>query len=70
MMSFTVSGMSCGHCASAVTRSIHQLDPHARIEIDLAQGRVDVQSALARAALAAAITEAGYEVKAESVSDR
>lgn len=65
MMSFKVSGMSCGHCASAVTRSIHEQDPQAQVEIDLAQGRVDVQSGLDRAALAAAITEAGYDVQGE-----
>ena len=65
MYSFDVSGMSCGHCAAAVTRSIHSQDPAAKVDIDLAQHRVDVQSRLARPDIARAITEAGYEVKAE-----
>lgn len=62
MMSFTVTGMSCSHCASAVTRSIQQCDPVAEVTIDLSQGRVVVQSDHPREELARAITEAGYEV--------
>lgn len=66
MKSFKVSGMSCSHCASAVTRSIQERDPEAKVEVDLAQGRVEVESALARAELARAISEAGYEVAAQA----
>ncbi len=66
MMSFKVAGMSCGHCASAVTRSIQQYDPVAQVAIDLAQGRVDVQSLRPREELARAITEAGYEVTGDA----
>jgi len=65
MHSFDVDGMSCGHCAAAVTRSIHQLDPAAKVEVDLAQHRVDVQSQLARERLAEAIVDAGYEVRSQ-----
>ena len=65
MYSFDVSGMSCGHCAAAVTRSIQSQDPSAKVQIDLAQHRVDVQSQLARPDVARAIAEAGYEVTAE-----
>jgi len=65
MYTFDVSGMSCGHCAAAVTRSIHQLDPAAKVEVDLAQHRVDVQSQLARERLAEAIVDAGYEVRSQ-----
>jgi copper chaperone len=64
MMSFKVSGMSCGHCAAAVTRSIQERDPAAVVEVDLAQGRVAVQSALPQQELARAISDAGYDVAA------
>jgi len=63
MDSFEVSGMSCGHCAAAVTRSIQQKDPAAQVKVDLAQGTVAVSSTLARKLIAQAIEEAGYEVK-------
>lgn len=62
--SFTVQGMTCGHCEKAVTRAIRQLDPQAEVRIDRAQGRVDVQSEQPREALAKAIAEEGYAVAA------
>ena len=59
---FTVTGMTCGHCEKAVTRALQQVDPQAQVAIDRAQNRVEVQSAQAREALTAAITEEGYAV--------
>jgi copper chaperone len=61
---FTVTGMTCGHCEKAVTRAIQQVDPQAEITIDRAQNRVEVQSAQPREALAQAIAEEGYAVAA------
>jgi len=62
--SFTVQGMTCGHCEKAVTRAIRQLDPQAEVRIDRTQDRVDVQSEQPREALARAIAEEGYQVAA------
>jgi copper chaperone len=59
---FTVTGMTCGHCEQAVTRAVKQVDPQAQIKIDRAQNRVEVQSDAPRATLAQAIAEAGYAV--------
>ena len=59
---FTVTGMTCGHCEMAVKRAIKQIDAGADIQIDRAQNLVQVQSSQPRAALAAAIQEAGYAV--------
>ena len=59
---FTVQGMTCGHCERAVTSAIQQLDPQAQVLIDRAQNRVDVDSSQPREALAAAIAEEGYQV--------
>jgi copper chaperone len=59
---FTVTGMTCGHCEKAVTRALQQVDPQAQVAIDRTQNRVEVQSAQAREALAAAIAEEGYAV--------
>ena len=36
MPTFDVRGMTCGHCVKAVTASIHELDPAARVDVDLA----------------------------------
>jgi copper chaperone len=59
---FTVTGMTCGHCEKAVTRAILQIDPHAQVHIDRPQNRVEVDSEQSRDALAHAITEEGYAV--------
>ena len=61
---FTVTGMTCGHCEKAVTRALKQIDPLAEVRIDRAAGQVVVQSHQAREVLAQAITEEGYQVAA------
>ena len=62
--SFQVQGMSCGHCVGAVTRAVKAVDPSAAVQVDLASGKVEVQSQQDRAAIAAAIEEEGYKVAA------
>ena len=59
---FTVTGMTCGHCEKAVTRAVKQLDPQAEVKIDRAANRVEVASTQARDALSKAIAEEGYAV--------
>nr|WP_315496697.1 heavy-metal-associated domain-containing protein [uncultured Rhodoferax sp.] len=61
---FTVTGMTCGHCEKAVTRAIQDADPQAQVTIDRAQNKVDVESTQPRDTLAKAIAEEGYAVAA------
>jgi copper chaperone len=63
---FDVQGMTCGHCEKAVTQAILQLEPQATVQIDRARNsvRVEAPQSLDVAAIAAAIREEGYEVKA------
>ena len=61
---FTVTGMTCGHCEKAVTRALTQIDPQAEVKIDREHNRVEVVSNQPRAALVQAITEEGYAVAA------
>jgi copper chaperone len=65
MIEFQVEGMSCQHCAAAVTKAIQAHDASARVQVDLAQGRVAVESVQDANVLQAAIDEAGYNVKGE-----
>lgn len=61
--SYTVSGMTCGHCASSVKEEIGNLAGVETVEVDLASGRVDVTGEdIADDAVAAAVSEAGYQV--------
>ena len=61
---FTVQGMTCGHCEKAVTTAIKTLDPQAEVRIDRSQNKVEVNTSQPREVVAAAISEEGYAVTA------
>ncbi|MCX7277701.1 MAG: heavy-metal-associated domain-containing protein [Burkholderiales bacterium] len=61
MISFEVQDMTCGHCASTITKAVQATDQAAQVHIDLAAHRVDIETSAADTqALSAAISEAGY----------
>ncbi|HET7730390.1 MAG TPA: heavy-metal-associated domain-containing protein [Usitatibacter sp.] len=60
MIEFTVKDMTCGHCASTITRAVKDVDAAGRCEIDLAAHRVRIDSALPAEDFRSAIEEAGY----------
>lgn len=59
---WTVVGMTCGHCVASVTEELEALDGVDRVDVDLASGAVQITSTepLDRAAVEAAVAEAGY----------
>jgi copper chaperone len=62
--SFTVTGMSCGHCEKTVREAAEQVPGVSSVVVDLQGGRATVSfdpGATTPAAIAAAITEAGYD---------
>jgi copper ion binding protein len=60
---FTVPGMTCGHCESAVKREVGAVSGVDTVDVDLDTKLVTVSgSALDRDAIVAAIDEAGYDV--------
>ena len=61
---YTVTGMTCGHCVSAVSEEVGTLPGVTGVEVDLPTGAVTVTSdaPLDDAAVAAAVEEAGYEL--------
>jgi copper ion binding protein len=61
---YTVTGMTCGHCVSAVTEEISAIDGVGDVRVDLGSGTVTVTSdaPLSDEALRAAVDEAGYEL--------
>ena len=64
MLHFTVPDMSCGHCAGRITTAIHTVDPQAKVLADPPAREVKIASQADRAALVAALTEAGYPPQA------
>lgn len=61
---YAVTGMVCQHCVSAVTEEVGAIEGVTDVQVDLAAGRIRITSAgpLDRAAVRAAIDEAGYEM--------
>ncbi|WP_313555351.1 heavy-metal-associated domain-containing protein [Miniimonas arenae] len=62
-----VTGMTCGHCVSAVTKELETVDGVTRVSVELHNGgtsRVTLLSSepLPEDALRSAIDEAGYDV--------
>ncbi len=59
-MEFTIEDMSCGHCGSVITKTVQQLDPQARVQVELTSKKVVVESIQPREAIAQALADAGY----------
>ena len=59
---FTVTGMTCGHCQRAVTEEIAAVAGVESVTVDLTSGTVIVtaERPVDRADIAAAVDEAGY----------
>ena len=66
---YSVSGMTCGHCTSAVTEELSKLTGVQEVSIDLNAGgtsavHVTSETALDDTAVRDAVDEAGYELVA------
>ena len=59
---YTVTGMTCGHCAGSVRAEVAKIDGVTDIAVDVPTGRLTVTSSapLAPAAVLGAVEEAGY----------
>lgn len=59
---YTVAGMTCGHCVASVTEEITEIAGVETVDVVLESGRVTVTSSqpLDPAAVEAAVEEAGY----------
>jgi len=62
--SYTVVGMTCGHCVDAVTEEVSAVPGVTTVDVDLASGGLTVTSTepVDEAAVRAAVEEAGYSV--------
>ncbi len=64
MTTFKVNAMTCGGCAGRVERAILAQDPDARVQINVRERLVQVNSALPAGTLADTMKAAGYEAEA------
>ncbi|MFC9788204.1 heavy-metal-associated domain-containing protein [Rhodococcus sp. NPDC127528] len=67
---YTVTGMTCGHCASSVREEVGKIDGITAIDVDVPSGRLTITSTapLVDAAVIEAVDEAGY--RAAPAQDR
>jgi len=63
---YTVTGMTCGHCVQSVRDEVGRIDGVTSVKVDLPTGAVTVESIrdLAEAEVRVAVEEAGYELTA------
>ena len=61
---YTVTGMTCGHCVASVTEEIQEISGVENVDVVLESGAVTVTSSqpLDDSAVKAAVEEAGYQV--------
>ena len=62
--SYTVTGMTCDHCVRSVREEVAKVGGVVAVDVDLASGRVTVESGgeVDDAAVREAVAGAGYEV--------
>ena len=60
---YTVNGMTCGHCVSSVREEVLELAGVVDVDVDLTDGRLTVRGTqIDDDSVKAAVAEAGYEV--------
>lgn len=65
---YTVVGMTCGHCVSSVSEEVGAIGGVEHVEVDLETGSLTVKAAapVDEAAVRTAVEEAGYAVAGAS----
>ena len=64
MIELTLPTMTCNHCVKTVTQTVQRVDAAARVQIELPQHRVRIESALAAEAFKKALEDEGYAASA------
>jgi copper chaperone len=60
----TVTGMTCGHCASSVREEVQNIPGVTDVDVDVASGKVTIDSEgpIGADAIQGAVEEAGYQL--------
>ncbi|MEX2535871.1 MAG: cation transporter [Trueperaceae bacterium] len=68
MTQLKITGMTCGHCQSAVESALKSVSGAEGVRVDLAQGTAVIEGDASVAALVAAVEEEGYQASATSAA--
>ena len=63
MLEFHIPDMTCGGCVGAITRALQNLDPQARLEPNLDEHRLRVETAASEDAVRQALADAGFSAR-------
>ena len=66
MLRLKVDGITCGGCVASIQRALGTAAPGAKVSIDAAKGEVEVAGTAVKAAIVAAIEDAGFTVTGEA----
>ncbi|MDN5797274.1 MAG: heavy-metal-associated domain-containing protein [Intrasporangium sp.] len=63
-VTYTVTGMTCGHCVASVTEEVREIPGVEQVDVVLDSGAVTITSAepVDAAAVRSAVEEAGYQL--------
>lgn len=64
MYEVKVTGMTCGSCASSISRVLKRADPDVQVSVDVAKETVSVKSKIGQTLIAELVEEAGFPVVA------
>ncbi|HAG36150.1 MULTISPECIES: heavy-metal-associated domain-containing protein [Sphingomonadales] len=62
-MQFHVENMSCGSCVKHITQAIAAIDPNAKVDVNIADKKVTVDSVASAQDIEAALAEDGYPAR-------
>lgn len=60
MIELTLPTMTCGHCVKTVTQTVQRVDAHAKLEIELPEHRVRIESTRPADEFKRALADQGY----------
>jgi copper chaperone len=62
VLTFSIPAISCGHCARAITDTVLELDPAAKVQVDIAARTATVDTSADPAIVRARLADEGYPV--------
>lgn len=68
MIALEVENMTCGSCATSVTRALHSLDPAAKVTVDLSQQRVHIDGTRPPGDYSRALDAAGFPARTSTAA--
>lgn len=60
MLTLDIPAISCGHCARSITEAVQELDPAARIQVDIDHKRAVIETSAPTATVLARLDEEGF----------